>query len=147
MKSTELGDVAKFEAALFSGGSITAINVKGENIIHKAAWHGRVNIFKNLLENDTNKGRFFQFEKKNKQRSKPLKSEFWSKILIVLKIIINNFFNWNTLCIGHIENMLNAKDHAGCTPIHNAVIRSQYDMVDALIDSGAQINVQDNIGN
>jgi len=64
MKSTELGDVAKFEAALFSGGSITAINVKGENIIHKAAWHGRVNIFKNLLENDTNKGRFFQFEKK-----------------------------------------------------------------------------------
>lgn len=102
MKSTELGDVVKFQAALFSGGSITAVNIKGENVIHRAAWYGRVNIFRSLLENDTNKA--------------------------------------------HIENLLNAQDKAGCTPVHNAVIRSQYDMVDALIDSGAELNTTDKLG-
>jgi ankyrin repeat protein len=42
--------------------------------------------------------------------------------------------------------MLNGRDFAGCTPLHNAVIRGHYDMADALIEAGANINIQDKIG-
>ena len=85
-----------------NGGNLTQVNVKGENVIHKAAWHGRVNIFESLVENNANKD--------------------------------------------HVEAMLNAKDNAGCTPLHNAVIRGHYDMIDTLMENGAELNIQDNIG-
>lgn len=42
--------------------------------------------------------------------------------------------------------MLDAQDKAGCTPLHNAVIRNHSVMVEELIKSGANINIQDNIG-
>merc|ERR1712227_251221 len=101
-KSAELGDVSKFHSALMSGGSITTVNVKGENVVHKAAWHGRVSIFTSLMENDANSA--------------------------------------------HMESLINAKDNAGCTPLHNAVIRGHYDMIDVLMENGADINTTDKLG-
>lgn len=45
------------------------------------------------------------------------------------------------------ETLINAKDNAGCTPLHNAVIRGNYDMIDVLIENGADINTTDKLGN
>ena len=42
--------------------------------------------------------------------------------------------------------MLNARDHCGCTPLHNAIIRNHRGVMLYLINQGADINVQDNIG-
>ena len=34
----------------------------------------------------------------------------------------------------------------GCTPLHNAVIRGHYDMIDVLMENGADINTTDKLG-
>jgi len=44
------------------------------------------------------------------------------------------------------KKMLNARDHCGCTPLHNAIIRNHRGVMLYLINQGADINVQDNIG-
>lgn len=101
-KSTEMGDLGAFKNALYAGGNITMVNYKNENIIHKAAWFGRLNILTSILEGPQN--------------------------------------------AQHIKGLVNSRDSAGCTPLHNAVIRNHYDMVDALMENGADPNIQDNMG-
>ena len=42
------------------------------------------------------------------------------------------------------ENFLTP--NLGCTPLHNAVIRGHYDMIDVLMENGADINTTDKLG-
>jgi ankyrin repeat protein len=93
-----MGDLGAFKNALYAGGNITMVNYKNENIIHKAAWFGRLNILTSILEGPQN--------------------------------------------AQHIKGLVNSRDSAGCTPLHNAVIRNHYDMVDALMENGADPNIQ-----
>ena len=93
-----MGDLGAFKNALYAGGNITMMNYKNENVIHKAAWFGRLNIFTSILEGPQN--------------------------------------------AQHLPGLVNARDSAGCTPLHNAVIRNHYDMVDALMENGADPNIQ-----
>ena len=44
------------------------------------------------------------------------------------------------------KKMLNARDHCGCTAMHNAIIRNHRGVLLYLINQGADINIQDNIG-
>ena len=45
------------------------------------------------------------------------------------------------------RKMINAKDYAGSTPLHNAIIRKSNAIIIYLVNEGADINHQDNIGN
>ncbi len=68
----------------------------------------------------------------------------------VLHTIINsgNMGTFNKLLsCKSIENILNMKNKNGKTPLHLAVEKSNYDMVEALLKKGCKINEQDKDGN
>ena len=65
-------------------------------------------------------------------------------------MLISNYFHGFRVMANIFESnkkkMLNARDHCGCTPLHNAIIRNHRGVMLYLINQGADINVQDNIG-
>jgi len=45
-----------------------------------------------------------------------------------------------------IRQTISACDAAGCSPLHNAVSRNHKAMAEALIEAGADVNIQDGLG-
>lgn len=141
--AAKLGKVAMINLLLDKGADILAKNADGETPLHQACASGpQENVFA-LLEYAekrelTEPGFLAQFlSSQNNQQETPLhlsvlRSE---ENLIIVKFLIK------------YGAPLNARDHHGQTPLHNAVlIEASSDLIALFIRSNADIRIQDNRG-
>ena len=85
--------------------------------------------------------RLFQIDKKGQNIFHRLS---WEGNLKSMKKTLRHIQKIKSEAIG--RKMINAKDYAGSTPLHNAIIRNCNAILIYLINQGADVNHQDNIG-
>jgi len=65
----------------------------------------------------------------------------WEGSTQILKSLLSLYKNND-----QISTLINARDDAGCTPVHNAVIRNNAEILEVLLSHGAEIDTQDLTG-
>jgi ankyrin repeat protein len=117
------------EGDLEQGADIEAQDDQGMTPLHYAAWNGKLEVAKYLIEKGVNK------EAQDESGYTPFHHAAWNGKLEVVKYLVEKGANKE------------AQDKFGNTPLHLAVEGEKLEVVECLIEKGANKEAQDKFGN